>query len=192
MIGWLREALEPHVWVNESKLYHMVKARHRFRANKKKVHFMKYTFKSLPTAALALTAALLFSFVAPAYADGINPTINRAAVRAIKAKLAGTDEFGLPAALEGEVSPTTNPAVPTIQVACSYTLPQLNVDYSASFLGFTFMSGSSPTSVSFTPYHLCTSVRDFACNFITTQIGVPPPLNVSVTGNILQTTSSCY
>jgi hypothetical protein len=40
----------------------MVKAQHQFWANNKKVHFMKYTFNSLVTAAALSMAALLFSF----------------------------------------------------------------------------------------------------------------------------------
>src|ERR1700741_591944 len=118
---------------------------------------MKYTYKALPVAALAL-AALLFSSVTSAYATGINPVINRAAVKSIKNKLAEqeADQLELLAGgLSGRLQVTGTPPVPTIHVACSYALPQLDVTYSASFLGFTFLSGNTPTSPSHTPYQVC-------------------------------------
>ncbi len=174
-----------------------------FRPTTKEV-YMKYSFKIQTTAVLALAAALL-SFSTMSYASDLKGSIvvHQDAVKAIKRAIAANRSAPTSASLVGlddhQIdSPgigTPTPPVDRLNVACSYSggLGQpLVTTFSATYLGYTFYSGSyTPSPGGTPPYNICGEVKTDSCNFLLYDIGVPYGLQYFFTGNIRNDSGVC-
>jgi hypothetical protein len=89
---------------------------------------------------------------------------------------------------ESEIAPVAgNEAI----VGCNFSgFPIFNLSFSASYLGYTFLSLQGPYAGT-TPYDQCTRLSRDVCYFLTQEIGVPQPLAVRNTGNISNQVRQC-